>query len=41
MTARIRRGTRRRKSNDLSDRLAAVRRHRTEDLGSIETDLLG
>lgn len=41
MTARIRRGTRRRKSNDLSDRLAAVRSHGTKNLGSIETDLLG
>ena len=41
MTARIRRWTRRRKPNDLSDRLAAVRRHRTENLGSIKNDLLG
>ena len=41
MTARIRRWTRCRKSNDLSDRLAAVRRHRTENLGSFKNDLLG
>ena len=41
MTARIRRGTRRRKPNHLSDRLAAVWGHGTENLGSIETDLLG
>ena len=41
MTARIRRWTRRRKPNDISNRLAAVRRHRTENLGSIKNDLLG
>ena len=41
MTARIRRWTRCRKSNDLSDRLAAVRRHRATNLGSIKNDLLG
>ena len=37
MTARIRRWTRCRKSNDLSDRLAAVRRHRATNLGSIKS----
>ena len=41
MTARIRRWTRRRKSNDISNRLATVRRHRATNLGSIKNDLLG
>jgi hypothetical protein len=41
MTAVIRRWTRRRKPNDLSHRLAAVRRHRSKNLGSIEVNLLG
>ena len=41
MTARIRRWTRRRKPNDISNRLATVRRHRATNLGSIKNDLLG
>ena len=41
MTAVIRRWTRRRKPNDLSHWLAAVRRHRSKNLGSIEVNLLG
>jgi hypothetical protein len=41
MTAGIRRWTRRREPNDLSNRLAAVRRHQAQNLGSIENDLLG
>jgi hypothetical protein len=41
MTAGIRRWTRRRKPNDLSLRLAALRRHRGSNLGSVEIDLLG
>jgi hypothetical protein len=41
MTARIWRWTRRRKPHDLSDRLAAVRRHRSQNLGPVENDLLG
>ena len=41
MTAGVRRWTRRGKPNDLSDRLAAVRRHRATNLGSIKNDLLG
>jgi len=41
MTARIRRWTRCRKPNDISNRLATVRRHRATNLGSIKNDLLG
>jgi hypothetical protein len=41
MTAGIRRWTRRRKPNDLSLRLAAIRRHRSAHMGTIETHLLG
>ncbi len=41
MTAGVRRWTRRGKPNDLSNRLAAVRRHRATNLGSIKNDLLG
>jgi hypothetical protein len=41
MTAGIRRWTRRGKPNNLSNRLAAIRRHRSENLGSVEIDLLG
>ena len=41
MTAGLRRWTRRRKPNDLSHRLAAVRRHRTAHLGPVEINLLG
>lgn len=41
MTAGFRRWTRRRKPNDLSNRLATIRRHRSENLGSVENDLLG
>lgn len=41
MTARLRRWTRRGKSNDLSHRLAAIRRDRAAYLGPIEDDLLG
>jgi hypothetical protein len=41
MTARIRRWTRRRKPNDLFNRLATIRRHEPQNLGSVENDLLG
>jgi hypothetical protein len=41
MNAGIRRWTRRRKPNNLPIRLAAIRRHRSKNLGSIEIDLLG
>ena len=41
MTAGIRRWTRRRKSNDLSDRLAAIRRHGPQNARSIKINLLG
>ena len=41
MTPGLRRWTRRCKPNHLSHRLAAVRRHRTENLGTVEGDLLG
>ena len=41
MTACIRRWTRCRKPNDLSRRLAAIRRHRSKNLGPLEVDLLG
>ena len=41
MTTRLRRWTRRRKPHNLSHRLAAVRCHRTENLGPLENDLLG
>ena len=41
MTARIRRGTRRRKSHDLSNWLATVRRDRSADIGAFTFDLLG
>jgi hypothetical protein len=41
MTARIRRGTRRRKSHDLSNRLAAIRRDRSANIGPFTFDLLG
>ena len=41
MTARIRRGPRRREPNHLSDRMAAVRRNGASDLGTIADDLLG
>jgi hypothetical protein len=41
MTAGIRRWTRRRQSNHVSDRMAAVWSDRTADLGSVSNDLLG
>jgi len=41
MTAGIRRWTRRRKSNHLSNRMAAVWSYRTADLGPVAHDLLG
>ena len=41
MTACLRRGTRRRKPNNLSDRLAPFRNHRAPDLGSFTAYLLG
>ncbi len=41
MTARVRRWTRRRKPNDLSNRLAAIRRDRSTNLGPIKNGLLG
>ena len=41
MTARLRRWTRRGKSNHLSHRMAAIRRHRSENLGPVQIDLLG
>jgi hypothetical protein len=41
MTAGIRRWTRRRQSNHVSDRMAAVWNYRTPDLGSVPNDLLG
>ncbi len=41
MTAGVRRWTRRRESNDLSHRLAAIRRHGPKNLGSVKNDLLG
>ena len=41
MTTGIRRWTRCCKPNDLSNRLAAIRRHRTTNLGPVENDLLG
>jgi hypothetical protein len=41
MTAGVRRWTRRRESNDLPIRLAAVRRYRSPHVGSVEAYLLG
>jgi len=41
MTAGVRRWTRRRQSNDLSNRLAAVRDYRAADVGTVADDLLG
>jgi hypothetical protein len=41
MTARVRRGPRRCKSHSLSNRLAAVRRHRAQDVGAVAAHLLG
>ncbi len=41
MTARIRRWTRRGKSNSLSHGLATVRRYRAANLGAIKAYLLG
>lgn len=41
MTAGIRRWTRCGKSNNLSDRLAAIRRNRPKNPGAIEANLLG
>lgn len=41
MTARLRRWTRRRQSNHIPHRMAAIRRHRSENLGAIQIDLLG
>ena len=41
MTAGIRRWTRRRQSNHVSHRMAAVWSDRTADLGSVSNDLLG
>ena len=41
MTSRLRRWTRRGKSNDLSDWVAALRRHRSAYLGAQQSDLLG
>jgi len=41
MTARLRRWTRRRKPNHISHRMAAIRRHRSENLGRVQIDLLG
>jgi hypothetical protein len=41
MTAGIRRWTRRRQSHHLSDRMAAVWRHRAKDVGTVAHDLLG
>ncbi len=41
MTARIRRWTRRGKSNDLSNRLAAIRRNGPKNFGAIKANLLG
>jgi len=41
MTSSLRRWARRRKPNDLSYRLATVRRYRTADLGPVKNDLLG
>jgi len=41
MTAGIRRWTRRRQSNHVSDRMATVWRHRSKDLGTVAHDLLG
>jgi hypothetical protein len=40
MTAVIRRWTRCRKPNDLSDRLAAVWGYRSKNLGAVQIDLL-
>jgi hypothetical protein len=40
MTALIRRWTRRCKSNDLSNGLAAVRGYRSKNLGAVQIDLL-
>jgi hypothetical protein len=41
MTAGIRRWTRCGESNNISDRVAAIWRHRSENLGTIANDLLG
>jgi hypothetical protein len=41
MTAGVRRWTRRGKPNRLSRRLAAIRDYRSENLGSVQIDLLG
>ena len=41
MTIGIRRWTRRGKPNDISHRLAAIRRHGSKNLGSLEINLLG
>ena len=41
MTAGVRRGSRRRESNSLSHRLAAIRRHGSTHLGTVEAYLLG
>jgi hypothetical protein len=41
MTTRVRRWTRRCEQNDLSYRMAAVRRHVSADMGTESSDLLG